>query len=53
MGEIVAKLKPGRESDEERILSVPVGMGTQDIAIGWTVYQSAIEKRLGKSFNFL
>lgn len=53
MGEVAAKLKPGRETDEERILSIPVGMGTQDIAIGWKVYQSAIENRLGKSFNFL
>jgi ornithine cyclodeaminase/alanine dehydrogenase-like protein (mu-crystallin family) len=53
IGEVVAGLKPGRESEKERILAVPVGMGSQDVAIASKVYKKAIEKGLGAHFKFM
>lgn len=53
MGEVVVKSKPGRESEKERILYIPIGMGTLDIAIALRVYRCAQQKGLGGQFKFL
>jgi len=47
LGEIVAGKKKGRESDKERILMIPVGLGAHDICIAHHLYQLAVEKGKG------
>jgi ornithine cyclodeaminase/alanine dehydrogenase len=47
LGEIVAGLKPGRQSAEERTLAINLGLAMDDMAVAPTVYRSAKEKRLG------
>ena len=39
MGEVVAGLKPGRSSLSEKIMVVPIGIGTLDIAVAQLAYQ--------------
>ncbi|MGA2783704.1 MAG: ornithine cyclodeaminase family protein [Candidatus Bathyarchaeia archaeon] len=51
-GEVVAGSKKGRETDDERIIFAPIGMGTNDVAVGHRAYQLAKEKGLGKIFHF-
>ena len=53
LGDIVAGKKKGRESDEEKILCVPIGMGSEDIATSYRVYQIAKEKGLGQKLRWL
>jgi ornithine cyclodeaminase/alanine dehydrogenase-like protein (mu-crystallin family) len=53
LGDIVAGRRKGRESDEERILCVPIGMGSEDIAMAYSVYQLATEKGLGRRLRWL
>jgi ornithine cyclodeaminase/alanine dehydrogenase len=47
LGEIVAGKKAGRESEEENILVVPIGLGAHDICVAHHVYQKAKQKGLG------
>jgi ornithine cyclodeaminase len=47
IGEIVAGLKPGRESQEERILFWHKGFAISDIVLGYLVYQKAREQGIG------
>jgi ornithine cyclodeaminase/alanine dehydrogenase-like protein (mu-crystallin family) len=47
LGEIVAGRKKGRETDQERVLMVPVGLGAHDICIAHHLYQLAVEKGTG------
>ncbi|MDO9541435.1 MAG: ornithine cyclodeaminase family protein [Kiritimatiellia bacterium] len=47
LGEIVAGKKKGRDSNQERILMIPVGLGAHDICIAHHLYQSAMEKQIG------
>jgi 2,3-diaminopropionate biosynthesis protein SbnB len=47
LGEIVAGLKKGRESEQERIFFQPMGMGSEDVAVALRVYQQANQKGLG------
>ncbi|MEM2021148.1 MAG: ornithine cyclodeaminase family protein [Zestosphaera sp.] len=47
IGEITAGLKPGRESDKEIILFVPIGTGMLDVATGELAYRKAVESRVG------
>jgi ornithine cyclodeaminase len=47
IGEIVAGLKPGRESQGERILFWHKGFAISDIVLGHLVYQKAREKGMG------
>lgn len=48
LGEIVTGKKAGRETDEERIFFLPIGMGGEDIIAAYRIYQMAQEKKLGK-----
>jgi ornithine cyclodeaminase/alanine dehydrogenase-like protein (mu-crystallin family) len=45
--QLVSGTKPGRESDREIILFRTDGLVTQDVAIAYAVYQTAIERGLG------
>ena len=47
LGELVLGRKPGRESDDERIHYAHMGMGLDDVALAWAVYQTACQRRLG------
>jgi len=53
LGDIVVNRKPGRESDEERILMIPVGLGAHDICVAQHVYREAIKKKTGVKVNLL
>ncbi len=53
IGEIVAGGAVGRESMDQRILAVPIGLGTHDIAVASKVYQRALEQGLGEYFEFV
>jgi ornithine cyclodeaminase/alanine dehydrogenase len=48
LGELVAGLKPGRESATERILAINLGLALDDMAVAPTIYERALEKGLGK-----
>lgn len=51
LGELILGLKPGRESDGERILFVHQGMGVEDVAWAWHVYRTACERGLGRPLD--
>ncbi len=47
LGEIVAGLKPGRQSDKERNLAINLGLAMDDMAVAPEIYRRAIEKGIG------
>lgn len=47
LGEIVAGIKSGRESDDEIILLNPMGMAIEDIACAQDIYQKALTEGVG------
>jgi len=47
LGDIVIGRKPGRENPKERIFFAPIGMGSEDVAVGYIIYKNAKEKKLG------
>jgi ornithine cyclodeaminase/alanine dehydrogenase-like protein (mu-crystallin family) len=47
IGEVVAGLKPGRESDDELIIDMNIGMGVEDMVVGREVYERACKRGLG------
>ncbi|MEX2161652.1 MAG: ornithine cyclodeaminase family protein [Anaerolineales bacterium] len=47
LGEIVAGKKPGRETKDERIAAVNLGLALDDMATAIRVYQRAIESGIG------
>jgi alanine dehydrogenase len=53
LGEIVAGKKPGRRSEQERILMVPVGLGAHDICIAHHLYHRAVAQGLGVRVDLL
>jgi alanine dehydrogenase len=52
IGEIAAGTKPGRETDAERILMVPVGLGAHDVALAHRVWERAVERGVGVDVPF-
>ncbi len=52
IGEIVAGLKPGRESQQERIAFWHKGFAISDIAIGYLAYRRALEKGVGTKLAY-
>jgi ornithine cyclodeaminase/alanine dehydrogenase len=48
LGELVAGLKPGRQSPTERTLAINLGLALDDMAVAPTIYERALEKGLGK-----
>ena len=47
LGELILGRKPGRENDNERIHYAHMGMGLDDVALAWAVYQTACQRKLG------
>ncbi len=48
IGEVVAGLKPGRESDDELIVDMNIGMGVEDVVIARNILDRAIAKGVGR-----
>ncbi|MFO7900463.1 MAG: ornithine cyclodeaminase family protein [Planctomycetota bacterium] len=48
IGEVVAGVKPGRESDDELIIDMNIGMAVEDVTVGIELYKRAQEKGLGR-----
>lgn len=53
IGEVVAGKKPGRLSDGDRVLCIPIGTGAMDIAVATVILKRAKEKGLGGHFDFV
>lgn len=53
LGEIVAGLKPGRESDDEITVFDSTGLAIQDIASAMTVYRRAVENSVGVELSLI
>jgi ornithine cyclodeaminase/alanine dehydrogenase len=51
IGEIVAGQKPGRQSDRERIVAIPIGMAICDVALAQLAYQKSLERKVGQTFG--
>lgn len=47
LGQIAAGIKEGRTNDEERIISVNLGIAMEDMAVGKLIYQKAKEMNIG------
>jgi alanine dehydrogenase len=52
LGEIVAHLKPGRESDQETILFWHRGLSLSDIALGSAILEKAKVNSIGQTLRF-
>jgi ornithine cyclodeaminase len=48
LGEIILGQKTGRSTDADRIFYAPIGLGSEDVAVGSEVYRLAREKGLGR-----
>ena len=53
LGQIIAGIKPGRESDEEIIIFDSTGTALQDVASAAIVYEKALANNIGVKCNFL
>lgn len=53
IGEIIVGKKPGRETEEERIVFTHAGMGALDVLTGLLAYKKAKEKNIGLLKNLL
>jgi alanine dehydrogenase len=53
VGETVAGVRPGRQSDNERIMVVPIGLGSHDIAVAHLAYERLKETKDAIRFDFL
>ena len=48
LGELVTAQKPGRQSSEERTMTVNLGLAIEDMAVAPLIYQRALEKEIGR-----
>lgn len=48
LGDVICKTAQGRESEDDRICFIASGMAVWDVAWGYEMYQSALEKGLGQ-----
>ena len=51
LGELVAGLKPGRGSAQERTMAINLGLAMDDMAVAPTIYKMAREKGLGQALG--
>ncbi len=51
LGELLLGSKPGRENDSERIHFAHMGMGIADVALGFSIYESAVENGIGERLS--
>jgi ornithine cyclodeaminase/alanine dehydrogenase len=49
LGELVIGKKPGRENDQERIMSMNLGLALEDIGVAKKIYLLALERGIGKT----
>lgn len=49
LGDLAAGIKPGRETDDERIIAVNLGIALEDMATAIHVYRAAIDRGIGTS----
>lgn len=47
LGELVAGKKPGRQTSAERTIAANLGLAMDDMAVAPTIYQRAVEKKIG------
>lgn len=47
LAEVITGRHPGRESDRERIVAVPQGLTSLDVALAHFIYRSALEQNMG------
>lgn len=47
LGELVAGKKPGRQADDERTLTINLGLALDDMAVAPEVYRRAVERGIG------
>ena len=47
LGDLAAGLKPGRESDAERIFSMNMGIAVDDMVTARVLYERALERGAG------
>ncbi len=47
LGELVARLKPGRETAQERTIACNLGLALDDMAVAPTIYRRAVELGIG------
>lgn len=47
LGEIVSGKKPGRQSDDERAMSINLGLALDDMATAMLIYRKAVDSRIG------
>jgi ornithine cyclodeaminase len=52
LGQIVAKLRPGRENDQETILFWHRGLSISDIALGHAMLEKAKDLQIGQTLRF-
>ena len=48
LGELTTGEKPGRESDQERIICSNLGLAIEDMAVGLRIYERAVKQGVGK-----
>jgi len=53
IGEVVAKIKPGRESEEEITIFTSTGLAIQDAVTAHLAYKKALEKGIGKTIEIV
>ncbi|MEN6484337.1 MAG: ornithine cyclodeaminase family protein [Syntrophobacteraceae bacterium] len=53
LGDIVCGRKPGRESDDEMIVAMSIGLALEDIMVGHKLYTMAKEKGIGQTLRLL
>ena len=51
IGEIVSGRKPGRDSEDERIIAIPIGMAICDVAVAHLAYHTALHRNIGQRFR--
>ncbi|HVA06943.1 MAG TPA: hypothetical protein VNG12_09410, partial [Acidimicrobiales bacterium] len=53
IGDTVCGRRPGRESNQESIFVVPIGLGTHDIALAKLAYDRLASRGQGQRFQFV
>jgi ornithine cyclodeaminase len=53
LGEVIAGVRPGRETSEQVTVFGSVGLAFQDLAAGWLAYNVAREMQLGRRIYLL
>ena len=52
-GDIVLGNRPGRLSDEDRIMAIPTGLGSVDMPLAWSIYRRAREAGIGTEIDLM